>query len=67
MAYQRERDIRVYEQSLLAVDNARLAILKQWEIILALGNISNMLALGLRGHIDPPRKASTPKPSDEAS
>ena len=29
MAYQCERDMRVYEQSLLAADNARLAILKQ--------------------------------------
>ena len=67
MAYQRERDMRVYEQSLLAADNARLAILKQGEIVLALGNISSVLALGLRGHIDPPRKASTPEPSDEAS
>ena len=67
MAYQRERDMRVYEQSLLAADNARLAILKQGEIVLALGNISSVLALGLRGHIDPPRKASTPEPSEDAS
>ena len=67
MAYQRERDMRVYEQSLLAADNARLAILKQGEIVLALGNISSVLSLGLRGHIDAPRKASTPEPSNEAS
>ena len=67
MAYQRERDMRVYEQSLRAADNARLAILKQGEIVLALGNISSVLSLGLRGHIEPPRKASTPKPSHEAS
>ena len=66
MAYLRERDIRVYEQSLLAADNARLAILKQGEIVSALGNISTVLSLGLRRHIDPPRKASTPEPSDEA-
>ena len=67
MAYQCERDMQVYEQSLLAADNARLAILKQGEIVLALGNISSVLALGLRGHIDPPRRTSTPEPSEEAS
>ena len=66
MAYQRERDMRIYEQSLLAADNARLAILKQGEIALALGNISNVLSLGLKGHIDRPRKASTPDPNNEA-
>ena len=67
MAYQRERDMRIYEQSLLAADNARLAILKQGEIVLALGNISSVLSLGLRGHIDAPRKASSPEPNDIAS
>ena len=67
MAYQRERDMHIYEQSLLTADNARLAILKQGEIVLALANISSVLSLGLRGHIDPPRKESTPKPSNEAS
>ena len=66
MAYQRERDMRIYEQSLLAADNARLAILKQGEIVLALANISSVLSLGLRGHIDPPRKESTPERSNEA-
>jgi hypothetical protein len=66
MAYQREHDIRVYEQSLLAADNVRLAILKQREIILALGNISSVLASDLRGHIDPSRKDSIPEPSNEA-
>ena len=67
MAYQRERDMRVYEQSLLAADNARLAILKQGEIVKALGNISTVLSLGLRGHIDTSRRASTPEPSNEES
>ena len=67
MAYQRERDMRVYEQNLLAADNARLAILKQGEIVLALANISNVLSLGLRGHLDPPGKESIPEPSNEAS
>ena len=67
MAYQRERDMRVYEQSLLAADNARLAILKQGEIVKALGNISTVLSLGLRGHIDPPRRSSTPEPTNEES
>ena len=67
MAYQRECDMWVYEQSLLAADNARLAILKQEEIVKALGNISSVLSLGLRGHNDLPRRASTPEPSNEAS
>ena len=67
MTYQRERDMRIYEQSLLAADNTRLAILKQGEIVLALANISNVLSLGFRGHIDPPRKESTPEPSNETS
>ena len=65
MAYQRERDMRVYEQSLLAADNARLTILKQGEIVKALGNISSVLSLGLRGHNDLPRRASSPEPSNE--
>ena len=67
MAYQREYDMQVYEQSLLAADNARLAILKQRKIVLALANISSVLSLGLRGHIDLPCKESTPEPSNEAS
>jgi hypothetical protein len=67
MTYQRERDMRIYEQSLLAAENARLAILKQGDIVLALANISNVLSLGLRGHVDPPRKESTPKPTNEES
>ena len=67
MAYQRERDMRIYEQSLLAADNARLAILKQGEIALALGNLSSVLSLGLKGHINPRRSDSTPDPSNESS
>jgi hypothetical protein len=67
MTYQRERDMRVYEQSLLAAENVRLAILKQGEIVLALTNISSVLSLGLRGHVDPPRKESTPEPTNEKS
>jgi hypothetical protein len=30
-------------------------------------NISNVLSLGLRGHVDPPRKESTPEPTNEES
>ena len=66
MAYQRERDMRVYEQSLLAADNVRLAILKQGEIVKALGNIFSVLSLALRGHNNLPRRASSPEPSNEA-
>ena len=66
MAYQRERDMRVYEQSLLAADNACLAILKQGEIVKALGNISSVLSLGLRGRNDLIQRASSPEPSNEA-
>ena len=54
MAYQHERDMRIYGQGLLVADNTRLAILKQGEIVLALENNSSVLSLGLRGHIDPP-------------
>jgi hypothetical protein len=67
MTYQRERDMRVYEQSLLMAENGRLAILKQGEIVLALANISSVLSLGLRDHVDPPRKKSTPQPTNEES
>jgi hypothetical protein len=67
MTYQRERDMRIYEQSLLAAENARLVILKQGDIVLALANISNILSLGLRGHVDPSRKESTPEPTTEES
>jgi hypothetical protein len=62
MAYQCKHDMWVYEHSLLAADNARFAILKQGEKNLVSRNISSVLSLSLRGHIDPPRKASTPEP-----
>jgi hypothetical protein len=67
MAYQRKRDMRVYEQNLMAADNVRLAIIKQGEIILALRNISDILSLGLRGHIKPPLKVSIPPPINNTS
>lgn len=67
MAYQRERDMRIYEQNLMAADNVRLAIIKQGEIILALRNISSILSLGLRGHMKPPPKVYTPPPTNDTS
>ena len=67
MTYQQERDMRLYEQSLMAVDNARFAIIKQGEIVSALGNISSVLSLRLRGYMEPSSKDSTPPPTNVPS
>jgi hypothetical protein len=45
--YQREKDHRLYEQGRLAAENARLAILKQGELVECLSNISKVLHVGL--------------------
>ena len=56
-----------YEQNLMAADNARLAIIKQGEIILALGNISNVFSLGLRGHMKFSPNDYIPPPTNDTS
>lgn len=57
----------MYEQSFVAVKNIHLAIMKQGKIVSALGNISNVLSFGLRGHTESPPKTSTPPPLNDAS
>jgi hypothetical protein len=47
MEYQRKKDRRLYENSLIANENARLAILKQGEVVSCLAQLSNVLQIGL--------------------
>jgi hypothetical protein len=48
MQYQREKDRRLYEQELLAIENARMAIIKQGELVDCLSSISKVLSVGLK-------------------
>lgn len=47
MEYQREKDRRMYENAALANENARLAILKQGEMVGCLAQLSTVLSRGL--------------------
>lgn len=47
MEYQREKDRRMYENAVMANDNARLAILKQGEMVTCLSQLSTVLNRGL--------------------
>jgi hypothetical protein len=47
MDYQREKDRRLYENSRIAQENARLAIMKQGEIVGCLAKLSSVLSQGL--------------------
>jgi hypothetical protein len=47
MAYQREKDRRLYENAVIANENARLAILKQGEVVSCLAQLSSVLSKGL--------------------
>ena len=47
MEYQREKDRRTYENASAANENARLAILKQGEMVNCLAQLSNVLSKGL--------------------
>jgi len=47
MQYQREKDRRMYEHASIANENARLAILKQGEIVNCLAQLSSVLGQGL--------------------
>jgi hypothetical protein len=47
MAYQREKDRRLYENAVIANENARLAILKQGEVVSCLTQLSFVLSKGL--------------------
>jgi len=47
MAYQREKDRRLYKNAAIANDNARLSILKQGEMVTCLSHISTILSNSL--------------------
>lgn len=47
MAYQREKDRRMYENASIANDNARMAIIKQGEMVACLSQLSTVLGRGL--------------------
>ena len=48
MQYQREIDLKLHESSCIANENARLAILKQNEVVQCLTQLSSVLSMGLR-------------------
>ena len=48
MQYQCEKDLKLHETSCIANENARLAILKQNEVVQCLTQLSSMLSMGLR-------------------
>ena len=47
MSYQREKDRRLYENAVIANENARLSILKQGEVVTCLTNLSGVLSRSL--------------------
>lgn len=47
MDYQREKDRRMYDNAAVANENARLAILKQGEMVNCLAQLSSVLSTGL--------------------
>jgi hypothetical protein len=47
MEYQREKDRRLYESAIMANKNARLAIMKQGEVVSCLSQLSSVLKMGL--------------------
>jgi hypothetical protein len=48
MAYQHEKERRLYEQGLIAAEKARLAIAKQGELVAYLVTMSSVLSTGLK-------------------
>ena len=48
MSYQREKDTRLYEHAIATNENARLAILKQGEIVNCLAQLSTVLSSSLQ-------------------
>jgi hypothetical protein len=48
MEYQREKDRRLYESSLIANENARLAIIKQGEVVSCLAQLSSVFIYGVK-------------------
>jgi hypothetical protein len=47
MAYQREKDRRLYENAVVANENSKLSIMKQAEVVSCLQNLSIVLRMGL--------------------
>jgi hypothetical protein len=47
MEYQREKDRRLYESAMMANENARVAIMKQGEVVSCLSQLSSVLKMGL--------------------
>jgi hypothetical protein len=62
MRYQREKDQKLYEQGVLASENARLAIVKQGDFIQYLLQISKVLSVGLMVSGDPEAHCLNPTP-----
>jgi hypothetical protein len=62
MQYQREKDQKLYEHGLLAAENARLAIVKQGELVQCLSQISKVLSVGLMVSGDPQAHYLNPAP-----
>lgn len=53
MSYQREKDRRLYENAVTANENARLAILKQSEVVHCLAQLSTVLGKTLTSESSP--------------
>lgn len=54
MAYQQEKDMRLYENAAIANDNVRLSIFKQGEMVSFLSQISTVISHSLKINIDTP-------------
>ena len=58
MAYQREKDKRLYENAMQANENACLLIIKQGDIVNCLSHLSNMIGKSLTGNKSPDMRTS---------
>jgi hypothetical protein len=68
MSYQRDKDRRLYENAMIANENARLAIMKQGEVVSCLEKLSTVLRMGLNVKSPSDNQGSPqPTPTDEAS
>lgn len=66
MSYQREKDRKMYENAAIANENARLAILKQGEMVSCLSQLSHVLSTGLQMSSAFPQVVTTPGGQDHA-
>jgi hypothetical protein len=72
MSYQRDKDRRLYENAMIANENARLAIMKQGEVVSCLENLSTVLRMGLNvkrsgDSQGSPQLVPTPETTDHAT